>query len=481
MIVSEQLTHLDDAFIKELNDLASNKVEYWDLRAQISTGVNIDFTDKKSKEISSFQSSTCGVRTFKNGGYGFMTLKDLSKKSIRAGLLDAIKLARFSESLTDVHFTLKEIDPVENKFQITCKKDLLDTSMEEKVNFVKEHEKIASEYAPSIKNTRTFYLDVNKQSIFMNSRGSHVSQDISLLRLFNLVFSQKKGVIQRAVNSIGGLGGMEIVETDKAQELSLKSAQEAVELLEAKSPVGGKFTIIMDPKLTGTFIHEAFGHASEGDEVLSKQSLLEGCIGEKVALDSVNIYDDPRMGQGKKLGLPYELYGSYFVDDEGIPAQKTTIIENGVLKNYLHSIETASRMNLNPNGHGRAASATSRPIVRMGITVLEPGDFSLDEMIEDTKSGILCEDFKYGYTDPSTGNFTFSTKLSYRIENGEKKELMRDVALSGMTLEVLNRISALGKEISFSDGMCGKGGQSVRVCDGGPYTRIEDILVGGLG
>ena len=186
------------------------------------------------------------------------------------------------------------------------------------------------------------------------------------------------------------------------------------------------------------------------------------------------------MGQGKMYNLPYELFGSYFVDDEGVLSQKTTIIENGILKNFLHNLETASRMDVPPNGHGRASSSVSRPQVRMGITKLEPNDWTLEEMIKDTKNGVLCEDFQYGYTDPTTGNFQFKAKLSYKIENGEKKELMRDVSLSGMTLEVLNRISAIGKKVDLSDGMCGKGGQSVRVCDGGPYIRIEDVTVGGL-
>jgi TldD protein len=116
----------------------------------------------------------------------------------------------------------------------------------------------------------------------------------------------------------------------------------------------------------------------------------------------------------------------------------------------------------------------------MGFTFLEPGDWNKEEIIAETKNGILCEDFQYGYTDPSTGNFQFKCKFSYKIENGEKKELMRDVSLSGMILEVLNKISAIGKQTSYSDGICGKGGQSVRVCDGGPYIRIEDITVGGL-
>jgi len=137
-------------------------------------------------------------------------------------------------------------------------------------------------------------------------------------------------------------------------------------------------------------------------------------------------------------------------------------------------------MELPPNGHGRAASNGSRPQVRMGITLLEPKDWNLEDIIEDTKEGILCEDFQYGYTDPTSGNFQFKCKMSYKIEKGEKKELMRDVSLSGMTLDVLNNISAIGKVISYSDGMCGKGGQSVRVCDGGPYIRAENITVGGL-
>jgi TldD protein len=281
---------------------------------------------------------------------------------------------------------------------------------------------------------------------------------------------------------VGGLGGFEIIETPQAAELSSKSAKEAVDLLKAKSPVGGKFTVIMDPKLCGTFIHEAFGHAIEADLVLNKESLLEGKIGEQVAIEDVNIVDNPTIGHGKRFNLPYELFGCYFIDDEGIPSQKTNIIENGILINYLHSLETSSRMGLSPNGHGRASSNSSKPQVRMGFTYLEPKDWKLDEIIEDTKNGILCEDFQYGYCDPSTGNFQFKCKLSYKIINGKKEELMRDVALSGMTLEVLNRISAIGNlaTFSFSDGMCGKGGQGVRVCDGGPYMRIENLTVGGL-
>jgi len=477
---NEELNIIDDKLIEELNRIASNKIEYWDIRCSVNEGTSIDFTDQKSKEISSYVMDECGIRTFINGGWGFTVLKNLNKKSIINNFSKAIKLARLSESLCNNKFKIKERDPLVKNFKVDCKLDLNDTSVEEKIDFVKFHEKTASEYSQKIKNTRTVYRDSKGSSIFLNSFGSRIHQEICLLRAFCLAFSQENGVLQRAVNSAGGIGGFEIANSKLAQNLSMKSAKEAVDLLDAKSPVGGKFNVIMDPELTGVFIHEAFGHAVEADLVLNKESILEGKIGEKVALEDVNILDDPRIGQGKKFNLPYELYGSYFIDSEGIPAQKTVIIENGVLKEFLHSLETSSRMDLPPNGHGRASSSTSRAQVRMGITILEPKDWDLDEMIKDTKNGILCKDFQYGYTDPTTGNFQFKCKLSYKIENGEKTDLMRDVSLSGMTLEVLNRISAIGKDISYSDGMCGKGGQSVRVCDGGPHIRIDDIMVGGL-
>jgi len=476
---TDELKIFDDKLIKELSQI-EDKIQYWDIKAGISTGTNLDFTDQKSKEISSFNLSECGIRTFINGGWGFTVLKEITKKSIKNGFIKAIKLAKLSDSLCKEKFKIKERDPFIKKFKINNKKKLEDISIEEKIERVKYHEKIAANYSTNVKNTRTFYVDGQSYNIFLNSFGSFIYQDLTVIRLFNLVFAQKNGILQRAVNSIGGLGGFEIIDNEEANNLSNKTASEAIQLLDAKSPVGGKFTVIMDPKLTGTFIHEAFGHACEADIVLNKESILEGRLGEKVASEDINILDNPTMGQGKKFNIPYELFGSYFIDDEGIPSQKTVIIEKGILKSYLHSIETSSRMDFPPNGHGRAASNSSRPQVRMGITILEPKDWSLEEMIENTQNGILCEDFQYGYCDPSTGNFQFKCKMSYKIENGEKKELMRDVSLSGMTLEVLNRISAIGKDISYSDGMCGKGGQSVRVCDGGPYIRAEDITVGGL-
>ncbi|MBD3214108.1 MAG: hypothetical protein GF311_15980 [Candidatus Lokiarchaeota archaeon] len=480
MELPEELKILDEKLIRKFDQLSENKIDYWDIRAELKLGSSVEFTDMKSKEISSFETSKCGIRTFYNGGWGFVVLEDLTRNVLEQNFKKAVKLARLSESFNKTKFRIQEKKPLQENFNLETKEPIETSDISEKIEVVKNQEKIANNYSEYIKNTHTLYFDASGTSLYIDSFGSRVTQKLSILRMFSAIFAQKNGIIQRGSNSVGGLGGLEILKTSKAENLSKKSAKNAVELLEAESPLGGKFTLIMDPSLTGTFIHEAFGHACEADLVLNKESILEGKIGVQVAGENVTVIDDPRLGIGKDFGLPYELYGTYFIDDEGIPSQKTTIIEKGIFKNYLHNLETASRMNQAPNGHGRASSSTSKPQVRMGVTKLEPGDWSLDEMIADTKIGILCEDFTYGYTDPTTGNFQFKAKLSYKIENGEKKELMRDVALSGMTLEVLNRINAIGKELKFSDGNCGKGGQSVRVSDGGPYIRVKDIVVGGL-
>lgn len=482
MKIADELKIFDESLTTRLSNLARNEIEYWDIRAILQNGTTLDFTNKRSKEVSSYETFECGIRTFLDGGWGFCVPRTLTKENLINSFSKAIKLAKKSNQLSKHKFKITEKNPIEKYFKIGSKMNLEGIDIKDKIETVIYHEDVALNYSKEVKNSHTIYLDGYSKNLFLNSFGSKIYQELELLRIFSAVYAQKEGVIQNAMNSVGGIGGFEILKTEEAQNISLKSARQAVSLLNAKSPVGGKFDVIMDPKLTGTFIHEAFGHACEADLVLNKESVLEDKIGNIVAIEDVNVIDDPTVGQGKLFNLPYELYGSYFVDDEGTPSQKTVIIENGVLKGFLHNIETASRMSVRPNGHGRANSCTTNPQVRMGFTYLEPKDWELDELIEDTKLGILCEDFQYGYTDASTGNFQFKCKFSYKIENGQKMELMRDVALSGLTLEVLKKINAIGNKNTFgySDGMCGKGGQSVRVCDGGPYIRIEDIVVGGL-
>jgi TldD protein len=304
MDLTDDLKVVDDKLIKELGNIAKDKIEFWDIRTGVNTGSTLDFTDSKSKEISSHFITDCGIRTFINGGCGFSVLKDLNRNAIITGFRESIKLARFSESRCKNKFKIIPRDPLIKDFKVHPKMKIEEIGIDEKINLVKSHEKLASDISPKIKNTHTLYIDGHTNSLFVNSFGNFITQDLSFLRLFSLVYTQENGSIQRAVNSVGGIGGFEILSTEKAETLSQKTATEAVALLKAKSPVGGKFTVITDPKLTGTIIHEAFGHACEADLVLNNDSILKDRIGEKVASEEVNIVDNPTMGQGKRFGMP---------------------------------------------------------------------------------------------------------------------------------------------------------------------------------
>ncbi len=203
----------------------------------------------------------------------------------------------------------------------------------------------------------------------------------------------------------------------------------AVELLTAENPPSGRFPVILAPSMVGLFTHEAVGHNAEADTVKSGNSILEGKIGKLIASPNVTMVDDPTF-EGA--------YGSYVYDCEGTKAKKTVIIENGVLKSFLHNLETAHWFNVSPTGNARAENYSSPPIVRMSNTYMLPGKVKLEEILSSIKKGIFVEDVGFGgYVFPERGQFMFNANSSYLIENGRKTKLLKNVSLSGLTLEVL--------------------------------------------
>ncbi len=230
MEIADELKIYDDSLIKELSNLARNNIEYWDIRTTLNNGTALNFTNQRSKEISSYETLECGIRTFINGGWGFCVLKKIDKNNIIDGFLKAIKLARKSQSLCKFKFNIKESNPLIKKFKVNSIRNLESVDIKDKIEIVKTHEDISSKYSKEIKNTRTVYLDGYSKNLFLNSFGSYVYQDLEILRLFSAAYAQRKGLIQNAMNSVGGVGGFEIIETEAAQNISLKSAKQAIML-----------------------------------------------------------------------------------------------------------------------------------------------------------------------------------------------------------------------------------------------------------
>ncbi len=349
------------------------------------------------------------------------------------------------------------------RFELKPKIRHEDVSLEEKVEFLREVEKRLKD--EKVVSTRIVYMENVRRVEYSDSCGSELSYVVPRTGIVIQAVAKENGVMQFCSRRILKPAGYECI--NPALDLAEEVVRILKDLLKARLPPAGEMNVVMDPILAGVFVHEAFGHAAEADHVLQKASVLEGRLGEKIAGDNVTICDDPALPE----------FGYYPFDDEGVRAEKRVLVDRGVLVDYLHSRETAARLGARP-GNGRAQAALE-PVVRMSNTYMEAGDYSLEELLEEAKNGVFLLGTRGGETNPATGYFQFSAQYGYLIENGEIGEPVRDVALSGNTLEILRDIK-LGKEVEFDPGFCGKAGQLVPVSDGAPHSLVR-ARVGGHG
>ncbi len=437
-------------------------IDFVEVRKEKSETTMIRMIDGVVRELSRGSEFRISVRTLYKGGWGLGVASSLDE--LKNAVKDAVELAKLSS---------KWAEPIEpewpsfkGKYEVKAQKPAWEVSTSEKIELVREQDEQARKM-DKIRNTNIIFGDVMRETRVVNSLGTDVDQKIARVRLAAYIFSHEAGLTESAFESKGGIGGMEIVEGSNVAELA---AKRAVEALSAKPAPPGASPAILDPKLAGVFIHEAFGHAAEGDAIVNNQSILVGKMGKKVGSDVVSVVDDPTI-EG--------LYGSYKYDDEGTESKRKYIVKKGLLSGYMTSLETALRLKMEPTGNARSMDYSNPPIVRMSNTFIEAGDWSFDEILSEMKRGIYAFGSLYGYTDPAKGQFMFKAEGGWLIENGELKQRLREVAITGMTLDVLHNIDAVAKDLAHDPGMCGKYGQWVPVTTGAPHVRVKKLVFGG--
>jgi len=242
-------------------------------------------------------------------------------------------------------------------------------------------------------------------------------------------------------------------------------------MLRAAKPPAGLMPVVTDPGVSGLLAHEVMGHASEGDEIVKKRSFLTDQVGKKVGSALVSMYDD---------GTYPGAHGSIPFDAEGTPAHKTTVIDRGIYRGFLHSLETSGVLKARPTGNGRAQDFGRRVWVRMTNTYFGGGRDKKDEIVEETKSGVLTRKWISGMEDPVGGSFQAVTQSGFRIHKGEVGERVRGMTLTGDALSILKSVDRVSKEIALDGGTCGKGEEDyVPVAAGGPYMRCKIVVGGG--
>lgn len=242
-------------------------------------------------------------------------------------------------------------------------------------------------------------------------------------------------------------------------------------MLEARPAPAGKMAVVMAGEAGGTMIHEACGHGLEADLVQKQLSVYAGKKGQKVASDLITVIDDPTI-PGK--------YGSYRFDDEGMPGQKSVLIENGILKDYMYDYLTARKEGRHSTGNGRRESYHDRPIPRMTNTFIAPGKDDPASILKETREGLLVKRMGGGQVNTTNGDFVFDVAEGYLIQDGKIGPAVRGATLTGNGPEVLKIIDRVGSDLGFALGTCGKDGQGVPVGDAQPTIRISQLVVGGI-
>jgi TldD protein len=291
----------------------------------------------------------------------------------------------------------------------------------------------------------------------------------SMLRL-NVTVGEGEN-LQTGYQSLGETSGFELFTPEAVERTVLEAVRLAFQALTARPAPAGTFPVILSSSAGGTMIHEACGHGLEADLALAGVSAFAGKLGQKVAAAGVTIIDDGT--------LPHKR-GSSASDDEGRPAQRVVLIEDGILKGYLQSRKTARRMGVEPTGNGRRESYRHIPIPRMRNTFLAPGFEAPEAIVKDLERGLLVKHMGGGQVDTVTGNFVFQVTEGYWVEGGAVQYPVKNATLIGCGPEVLMGLTRIGSDLRHFDiGTCGKDGQGVPVSDAMPTILCPALTVGG--
>jgi len=404
------------------------------------------------------------VRALKDGAWGFSSFTD--PNSLKRAAEDAFQMARAVGGGT---VKLAEVEPVVANFRSDIITDPFQVPLKEKLDLLWRYNDILLSKSGNTWNSRLSYFDSKIDLLFVNTDGTCIEQHKIDIGFAAVAMVTQDGQTQSSHVSHGSSNDYAVV-LGLEDEIS-KAVATAEALLAAPSAKGGMTTVICDPKLSGVFVHEAFGHTSEADHTYKDPELRKIMkIGAVFGSPVLNIYDTG-LSVGNRGHVPF--------DDEGLQAGTTYLIKDGVLVGRLHTRETAAKMNEATTGNARALNFRHPPICRMRNTCIEQGSTSPEDMIAATKDGIYALDAHGGIGGE---NFTFTAAHGYAIRNGKVCELLKNIKIMGNLFKTLKEIDAIGNDFETMGGAsgCGKGGQfPLGVGLSSPHIRIRNVLVGG--
>lgn len=408
-----------------------------------------------------------GIRTVKGDQVGYGYTQELTKESMLSAAKTASTIADGNAKALADKFKSPEIGsyyPFNSSFEEIPVSDKL-------IPLKAVNENCFNNSKNIIKATVVLYDNI-KRILVVTSDGIKAEDTRPVTYMYALTTGEKNGKKERAVYSLGGNYDFSFYTDEITKNLSDEVVKRTLTMFEAIQPPAGEMPVVLGPGVTGVLLHEAIGHGMEADFNRKNTSTYSNMMGKKVAPANVTIIDD---------GTNPHQQGSINFDDEGIPGQKTVLVENGILKSYMHDRISAKHYGVKPTGNGRRESFEYYPIPRMRNTYMLGGNDLPEDIIKQAQNGIYIENVSNGQVKIGEGDFSFYVSQGRLIENGKLTAPIKDVNIMGNGPKMLENIAMVGNDLEFfkgGPGGCGKG-QMVRVGFGMPTCLVKSMTVGG--
>ena len=479
--------------MRDFTKLALEKAQqagaaYADIRLITATAENINVRRGHVQAVNASTEQGFGIRALYDGAWGFASSAQLNSQEVSRIAQQAVAIAKASAQVKQEDVVLSPADPVEGSFATKVRKDPFDIKLEDKIELLLEADR-RLQVDSCIRVTTAGMKAFNENKIFANTEGSYVEQNLTHCGAGMSAISARNGEIQKRSypGQFGGdyaAQGYEFIESLDLPGQAERVGQEAKELLTAAPCPDGPQTIILEGSQLALQIHESCGHPIELDRVMGEEAGYAGT--SFLTPDKLGHYryGSPHVNITADATIPGAL-GSFGWDDEGVPAQSTPVVRDGIFVGYLSSRQHAHKLGQLSSGAMRAVSWNKIPLVRMTNVNLEPGDWTVEEIIKDTKQGIYLDLNKSFSIDDRRLNFQFGTEVAWEIKDGAIGQMLKNPVYSGITPEFWNACDAVagrGKNEWKVWGIpnCGKGepGQPCWVGHGAAPARFRNIKVG---
>jgi TldD protein len=430
-----------------------------------ATGARLD--DGRVEDLASGRDRGAGIRVVKGETTGFAHTSDLSEAGLRTAAEAAAAAARSGgEGVRTVELSRRSA-PAPNEVRVLPET----VAKAAKVDLLRRANEAARASGSSIKQVSAVYGDNRRQILVANSDGVLASDDQVKTRFAVSCVASGDTGMQTGRESVGATVGFELFDQASVEDLARSAAARAITKLSARPAPSGSLPVIIKQGTGGVLFHEACGHGLEADHIAKDVSVFTGQVGEMVASPLVTLVDDGTMGPE---------WGSIAIDDEGHPAGRNVLIQDGVLTDYMWDWLRARKAGRASSGNGRRQSYQHLPMVRMTNTYVLAGTEDPEEIVRQTPRGVYVAQLGGGQVNTATGDFVFGMTEAYLIEDGRITEPLRDANLIGNGPEVLRNIDVVANDFAMGNpGTCGKNGQGVPVGDGQPTLRVKSLTVGG--